>query len=75
MRWMDWIKSLNLYPTPKNTASAQWRWKLQPEPAMTGFVASTSHKCLGGGILGMGIIIIQPLFPASRIGSPASVGM
>ena len=39
MRWIAWMKSLNLKPMPRKIAQWQWRWKLQPEPAITGFVA------------------------------------
>ena len=38
MRWMAWMKSANLKPMPAKIARWQWRWKLQPEPAMTGLV-------------------------------------
>jgi hypothetical protein len=40
MRWIAWMKSLNLKPTPAKIAHAQWRWRLQPEPSITGFAAS-----------------------------------
>ena len=39
MRWIAWMKSLNLKPMPTKIAQWQWRWKLQPEP---------EHHRLGG---------------------------
>jgi hypothetical protein len=38
MRWIAWMKSLNLSSMPTKTAVWQWRWKLQPLPAISGFV-------------------------------------